>query len=86
MKKYVLHPGFITSVNDGDRHFIDALTLARLHCVDINDCYVVRHPTREHGFASSGKHLYPRRFPEDYPRFCNKGDNCSSVEPPEDVV
>ena len=39
--KYALHPGPVTSKNDGDRHFIDAHTLARLYRVRPAECVVV---------------------------------------------
>jgi hypothetical protein len=38
--KYVLHPGYVTSKNDGDRHFIDAKKLARLYSVPMCECVV----------------------------------------------
>lgn len=39
--KYALHPGPVTSKNDGDLHFIDAHTLARLYRVRPAECVVV---------------------------------------------
>lgn len=30
---YVLHPGYVRSRNDGDRHFIDAIRLRRLYAI-----------------------------------------------------
>jgi hypothetical protein len=39
--KYALHPGPVTSKSDGDRHFIDARTLARLYRVSPCDCVLV---------------------------------------------
>lgn len=36
--RYVLHPGYVTSRNDGDTHFIGGPRLARLYGVDIQDC------------------------------------------------
>ncbi|QOR55751.1 MAG: hypothetical protein YHS30scaffold667_47 [Phage 65_10] len=42
--KYLLHPGTVTSKTDGDRHFIDYRTLARLYDVPLSECEV--HPDR----------------------------------------
>lgn len=39
--KYALHPGPVISKRDGDRHFIDAHTLARLYRVAPSECVVV---------------------------------------------
>jgi hypothetical protein len=36
--KYVLHPGFITSRTDGDRHYIGDAQLARLYGVPMSEC------------------------------------------------
>lgn len=61
---YVLHPGYITSERDGDRHFIDALTLAKLYGVPLRQCliYDIRRPEKIKGFVDNPnfKHLYPR--------------------------
>lgn len=47
--KYALHPGPITSKADGDRHFIDAHTLARLYRVRPSECVVVPFDAPEPG-------------------------------------
>lgn len=39
--KYALHPGWVKSKTDGDRHYIDARTLAWLYRVRLSDCVVV---------------------------------------------
>jgi hypothetical protein len=39
-RKYVLCPGFVTSKNDGDRHYINAYELARLYNVSVDDCEI----------------------------------------------
>lgn len=38
MKKYLLCPGYITSWNDGDVHYITEEQLIRLYGVNRNDC------------------------------------------------
>lgn len=40
-KKFILHPGIITSRLDGEDHYINAGTLAKLHKVDINECIIM---------------------------------------------
>jgi len=37
-KRYVLHPGWVFSKTDGDKHFIGGPRLARLYGVDIQEC------------------------------------------------
>jgi hypothetical protein len=38
--RYVLCPGWITSRNDGDRHYISAAKLARYYGVNLRDCLI----------------------------------------------
>lgn len=38
MKKYMLHPGWVTSKHDGDRHYINARRLADLYRVSLGQC------------------------------------------------
>jgi len=63
-KKYILHPGYIHSINDGDRHYISAPKLAELYNVSLEECYII-HPNEKVGIGSlTGKKLidlYPRR-------------------------
>ena len=40
MIKYCLHPGYVISQNDGDRHFIGAARLADLYRVHLSECVV----------------------------------------------
>lgn len=39
--KYLVVPGYVTSKNDGDRHFIGAGDLMRLYGVNPQECRVV---------------------------------------------
>jgi hypothetical protein len=39
-KKYALHPGFVKSRTDGDRHYISAKYLAFLYGVDMRECEI----------------------------------------------
>ncbi len=42
-KRYLLHPGYVVSNTDGQWHYIDAPTLARLYGVSMGECIVCRH-------------------------------------------
>lgn len=57
MKRYVLHPGWVMSKNDGDRHYITALKLVELYRVHPADCrvYGTEMPDKE-----GEVHLWPR--------------------------
>lgn len=59
MVKYVLHPGFVYSKTDGDRHYISADKLIRLYKVRPNNC--VLHREHSHFEGMKGMiHLFPR--------------------------
>jgi hypothetical protein len=38
--KYAVYPGYVTSKNDGDRHWIGATELIRLYGVRIEECEI----------------------------------------------
>lgn len=61
--RYVLHPGWIHSKNDGDRHFIGGHRLTRLYGVDMRQCIYgdVSNYIEQEGDI----HLYPR-YQGDY--------------------
>jgi hypothetical protein len=40
MIKYVLCPGKVISINDGDRHYIGAMQLAKLYGVPVEECAI----------------------------------------------
>lgn len=58
MSRYVLHPGYVTSLTDGQRHFIGGPRLAQLYGVDIRDCVFgdVPHYREQPGDV----HLFPK--------------------------
>jgi hypothetical protein len=60
-RRFVIHPGWVTSRTDGDRHFITAPVLARLY--GVRD-YVVA-DQRGHRPEPGDVDLYPR-FDGDY--------------------
>ena len=56
-----LHPGYVISVNDGDRHYIDANQLAALYGLTRFQCQVLETPIdhlRYHP-EDGDQHLYP---------------------------
>lgn len=57
--RYVLHPGYVYSANDGDRHFIGGPRLARLYGVDIRYCVFGDVP--QYSELPGDIHLRPRR-------------------------
>jgi hypothetical protein len=61
--RYVLHPGYIRSKNDGDEHFIGGPRLARLYGVRLRDC--VYGDVRAYVPKEGDIHLRPR-FDGDY--------------------
>lgn len=38
MKRFCIHPGFVVSANDGDRHYISYPKLIELYGVNPKDC------------------------------------------------
>lgn len=62
-RRYVLHPGYVISPNDGQTHYIGVDALARLYGVSLHDCVVAergeRYPrgVRE---QPGDVHLFPR--------------------------
>ena len=57
MSRYVLHPGYIFSKSDGDRHFIGAERLASLYGLPLAKCIIA---TRGGYRKQDGDiHLYP---------------------------
>lgn len=66
-RKYVLHPGHITSKSDGQSHYINAARLADLYGVSLRTCINADAPEYlavQHS-AASFTHLYPR-YDGDY--------------------
>lgn len=57
MTRYVLHPGWVTSRNDGDRHYITAIRLAELYGVHPACCRVSSPDAKD---KEGEVHLYPR--------------------------
>jgi hypothetical protein len=64
--RYVLCPGWVTSQNDGEQHYIDAMQLARLYGVDLRNC-LIRPARRSLDSADyAGKVFLHPRFDGDY--------------------
>lgn len=61
--KYALYPGWVTSKEDFNRHFIDARTLAALYQVPMKECVV--NPT-EHMCKAMNLIVLRPKFSGDY--------------------
>jgi len=53
----IIHPGWIISQSDGDRHYIGFVQLVRLYKLDPRTCYLV---DGTYGEREDDKHFYPR--------------------------
>ena len=58
-KRYVLHPGYVGSRQDRDRHYISGTELARLYGVPFWECVVDDGRGRALGLPADVVHLYP---------------------------
>ncbi len=56
--RYILHPGVVTSTNDGDRHPVSAVQLATLYGVKLEDCLIFA--LRMYREQEGDIHLFPR--------------------------
>lgn len=56
MKKYIVVGGWVTSRNDGERHYVSAEKVARLYNVDPRECYLASGPLDA---------LYNSNYPDD---------------------
>lgn len=69
--KFIVHPGYIVSTTDGDRHYISFTQLCRLYqvnprdCVDASNTYAML-GRGDDGNAKFFEHLYPKSN-GDYP-------------------
>lgn len=62
--RYVIHPGYVTSTNDGDRHYISAGRLALLYGLRLQDCAVMHDDdagVRAYQQQANDVHLYPKQ-------------------------
>ena len=56
---YILHPGYVTSKNDGDEHYVGPCQLMELYRVEPREC-IVYADKGYHVSAPGDVHLYPR--------------------------
>ncbi len=66
-RKYAVCPGWITSHNDGERHFIGAGDLMRLHRVNPAECIVLTDYHKQAHLAGMGRDLIGLYPQYDYP-------------------
>jgi hypothetical protein len=58
-RRFVLHPGWVVSRNDGQRHYIDGRALRRLYQVPEGECVVTAGKWPGIGERPGDVHLYP---------------------------
>ena len=51
MKKYILFPGYVYSMHDGDRHFIGAKHLIKLYKIDPQECIIYKDEHSLQGYS-----------------------------------
>jgi hypothetical protein len=56
--RYVLHPGYVRSISDGQEHFVGGQRLARLYGVPLRDCVFCDEP--DYRELPGDIHLRPR--------------------------
>lgn len=61
VRKYALHPGYVISQYDGERHFIGVRKLVRLYELKEGEWFrwIDNHPAYRH-ISDDYVHLYPR--------------------------
>lgn len=63
--KYVVHPGWVISQSDGQRHWVGYPRLVRLYGVNPKECIDAQSQAGTLGFSTSQwaklKHLFPSR-------------------------
>ncbi len=61
---YMLHPGFVRSMTDGDWHFVSAGALAELYGVNLSDCIIHNERSMYYNSIQNVIHLKPSRTGE----------------------
>ena len=78
-KEYAIHPGYIISINDGDRHYISFNRLIWLYKVDPKNCILWREGI---GLKKDDYiHLYPQSKSKDYEVTINVSDSKDQQSP-----
>lgn len=62
MSRIFVHPGYVTSKTDGDRHFIGYMQLCRLYGLNPNTAFNASRPEALHGIfpRDDDEHYYPK--------------------------
>jgi hypothetical protein len=64
--RFVLHPGFVISPNDGDQHKVSAPQLAQLYGVRMSECIVIDPDQPETFMGRDSMPEYLHLFPSDH--------------------
>ena len=74
--KYVVHGGYVSSVNDGDLHYVNAVRLADLYQLPVGSWRPASRDGavgyRTGSEADEVQHLYPQRHAADYDRIADE--------------
>lgn len=70
MARIFVHPGWVRSKNDGDRHFIGFMQLCQLFKLNPGECINMHDPANEYGHGSQDgdRHYFPL-YNGNYPLF-----------------
>lgn len=61
LKRYMVHPGYVRSLRDGDVHYVGFSQLVGLYRVEPSECVDASRPQNQRGFNEEEFiHLYPR--------------------------
>jgi hypothetical protein len=60
LPRYALHAGYVTSINDGDEHYIGWLKLIRLYKLQPGEYCIWEPPSNLGRVCEDYIHLYPR--------------------------
>lgn len=75
-KRYIIHPGYVRSENDGQRHYISAAQLIQLYGLNqTKDKIIIRNQANKYFELyryDRDIHLYPQYHHEDYTRMRNE--------------
>lgn len=62
MKKYIIYPGYITSINDNEQHYISAYQLTKLYNIKEYECIIIENKNDKIGIIESDYiQLFPLR-------------------------
>jgi len=76
MKKYIIHPGFVFSASDRNKHYVGYMQLIRLYGLTPSECVMFDPNQRMPGGLT---HLGPQRRKSDYDRIARELSDLSDL-------